>query len=43
MVYNSLAEFFMRFIEGSVCGLVDLQARTNVRYVFCEKFPTVSG
>ena len=32
---SSLAEFFMRVIEGNVCALVDLHDRTNVKYVFC--------
>jgi hypothetical protein len=33
MQKTSEAEFFMRLIEGSVCALVDLDERTNVRYV----------
>ena len=38
IVYSSLAEFFMRLIAGSVCALVDLHARTSVKYVFCKTF-----
>lgn len=34
MVYSSLAEFFIRLMEGSECVLVVLHARTSVRYVF---------
>lgn len=31
---TSLAEFFIRLMDGSVCAVVDLEDRIRVKYVF---------